>query len=168
MSRALSILTSRHLWRWGGCLAGAIAVGAVLSTAAWLALSDGPVRAADAVELLIPAGTAEAVERGAVPPALPADLRFVQGDTLVLKNEDTVEHRIGGYAVAPGTTLRVPLDQPSSFSLFCSFHPQGSIGLDVRPHTSPLMILWPTLLIGIPFGLVAGGVMEALSRIDFH
>lgn len=165
---ALRILSSRPLWRWGACLAATIAVGAVLSTAAWLALSDGPVRAADAVELLIPSGTAEAVERGAAPPALPANLRFVQGDTLVLRNEDSVEHRVGGYAVAPGTTLRIPLDQASSFSLFCSFHPQGSIGLDVRPHTSPLMILWPTLMIGIPFGLISGGVLEVLSRIDFR
>ena len=158
----------RQAARWAACLAGGITLAAVLSTASWLALSDGPMRAAETLELLIPAGTAEAVEQGAAPPAIPRDLRFVQGDTLVLRNEDTVTHRVGGYSVGPGSTLSVPLDQPSSGSLFCSFHPQGSIGLDVKPHTSPLMILWPTLIIGIPLGLIAGGILEVLSRIDFH
>jgi hypothetical protein len=60
----------------------------------------------------------------------------------------------------------MPLDKASSASLFCSFHPAGKIGLDVRPHTSPLMVLWPTLMIGIPLGLVSTVVVEITRRLD--
>jgi len=83
-----------------------------------------------------------------------------------LRNEDTVAHRVGIYSVAAGSTLRVPLDRATSGTLFCSFHPQGSIGLDVRARTSPLLVLWPTLIIGIPLGLISGGVLEVMRRLD--
>ncbi len=157
---------SPRIWRWAACMAAGIGLAGFISTAAWIALSDGPLRDPESVEVRIPAGTAEAIERGAAVSAIPANLRFVQGDSLVLRNEDSVAHAVGSYSVGPGTTLTLALDRASSSSLLCSFHPQGSIGLDVRPRTSPLMVLWPTLIIGIPLGIVAVVVVEVTRRLD--
>jgi len=153
-------------WRWAACLAAGIGLAGFISAASWVALSDGPLRDPESVLVRIPAGTAEAIESGAAVSAIPANLRLVQGDRLVLRNEDLVPHSAGNYSVGPGTTLTLPLDRGSSGSLFCSFHPQGSIALDVRPRTSPLMILWPTLMIGLPLGLVSAGVLDVTRRLD--
>lgn len=164
--RELRSLFGPGIWRWAACFAAGIGLAAFISAAAWIALSDGPLRAPHSVEVRIPAGTAEAIERGEAVSAIPGDLRFVQGDRLVLKNEDVVAHTVGSYSVGPGTTLTLPLDNASSSSLLCSFHPQGSIALDVRPRTSPLMVLWPTLIIGVPLGIVAVVVVEVARRLD--
>jgi len=162
----LRALLDPRVWRWAACFAAGVGLAGFISTAAWVALSDGPLRDPESVEVRIPAGTAEAIERGAAVSAIPADLSFVQGDRLVLKNEDAVAHTVGSYSVGPGTTLTLPLDRASSSSLLCSFHPQGSIALDVRPRTSPLMVLWPTLIIGIPLGIVTAFVVEVARRLD--
>jgi hypothetical protein len=155
-----------RIWPWAACLAGGIAVAGFVSVASFAALSDGPLRDPQSVEVRIPSGTSEAIERGAAVSVIPASLRFVQGDRLVLKNEDSAAHRVGAYSVGPGTSLTLPLDTASSFSFLCSFHPQGSIALDVRARTSPLMVLWPTLAIGLPLGLVAAGVVEVTRRLS--
>ena len=157
---------SPRLLQWVACMAAGIGLAGFISTAAWIALSDGPLRDPENVEVRIPAGTAEAIERGAAVSPIPANLRFVQGDSLVLRNEDSVPHTVGSYSVGPGTTLTLPLGRASSSSLLCSFHPQGSIALDVRPRTSPLMVLWPTLIIGIPLGIVLAVVVEVTRRLD--
>lgn len=153
-------------WRWAVCLTAGVALAGSISAASWIALSDGPLRDPQNVEVRIPAGTAEAIERGAAVSVIPADLSLVQGDRLVIQNEDSVPHRVGNYSVGPGTRLTLPLDKGSSGSLVCTFHPQGSIALDVRPRTSPMLVLWPTLMLGLPLGLVAGGVLEVTRRLD--
>src|SRR5574341_1125436 len=153
-------------WRWAACLAAGVGLAGFISAASWAALTDGPLRDPQSVEVRIPEGTAGAIQRGAAVSVIPANLRLVQGDRLVLRNEDSVAHRVGNYSVGPGTTLTLPLDKGSSGSLFCSFHPQGSIALDVRARTSLLWVLWPTLVIGLPLGLVAGGVLEVTRRLD--
>lgn len=155
-------------WRSAACLAAGVGLAGFISAASWVALSDGPLREPQDVEVRIPAGTAEAIERGAAVSVIPADLSLVQGDRLVLQNEDVVPHRVGNYSVGPGTTLTLPLDRGSSGSLVCTFHPGGSIALDVRARTSPLLVLWPTLMIGLPLGLVAAGVLEVTRRLDIR
>lgn len=161
----LRVPFSGRFWLWAVCLAGGIGLAGFISAASWVALSDGPLRDPQTVEVRIPEGTAKAIERGEAASAIPGSLRFVQGDQLVLKNEDSVPHRVGNYSVGPGTSLTLPLDTASSSSFLCSFHPQGSIALDVRARTSPLMVLWPTLMIGIPLGLVGAGVVEVTRRL---
>jgi hypothetical protein len=151
---------------WVACLAGGIGLAGFISLASWVALSDGPLRDPESVEVRIPPGTAEAIQRGAAVSVIPGKLRFVQGDRLVLKNEDSVPHNVGNYSVGPGTSLTMPLDTASSSSFLCSFHPQGSIALDVRGRTSPLMVLFPTIVIGLPLGLVSAGVVEVTRRLQ--
>jgi hypothetical protein len=117
----------------------------------------------------IPAGTAERIAAGAVASAIPTDLQFVAGDTLVLRNEDAVSHRIGRTVVAPGATLRLTLAAANGGTFLCSFHPRGSIALDVRDRAEPWSILPAVLLLGLPVGVVLGAVgwvVRGLDRTD--
>src|SRR3972149_8976977 len=82
----LRVPLNPQFWRSSACMAAGTALAGFISAAAWVALSDGPLRAPEAVELLIPAGTAEAIEGGAAVSAVPADLWVVQGDTLTLRD----------------------------------------------------------------------------------
>ncbi len=152
--------------RWALCLAGGIVVAGGLSLASWFLLSDGPTRAPGTIELVIPAGTAARIEAGGAPPSIPSELTFVVGDTLVLRNEDSVQQEMGPFAVPAGGTLRIPLRQASTQTFLCTFHPQGRVGLVVRGRTSPLWILWPTLLLGLPLGAAAGAVVTFLGRLE--
>lgn len=63
------------------------------------------------------------------------------GDRLVLRNEDTVGHRIDRTVVAPGATVRLTLAATDGGTFLCSFQPRGSIGLDVRDRAEPWSIL---------------------------
>ncbi len=47
------------------------------------------------IVLTIPSGTADQVARGEQPPSIPENMVFVVGDTLVVKNDDTVDHKLG-------------------------------------------------------------------------
>lgn len=58
-----------------------------MSEVAFALLRDSSDHVPQRVELVIPAGTADKVAAGAPGPALPADLVFVIGDTLVVKTK---------------------------------------------------------------------------------
>jgi hypothetical protein len=67
-------------------LAGLLLCGAVSATS-WVVLSGGPTRAAEAVQLVIPAGTAEKIRRAT--PVLPIRRTSArQGDVLLVQNDD--------------------------------------------------------------------------------
>lgn len=77
----------------------------------------------------IPPGTAAALAAGEPVDVLPADLELRLRDTLVVVNLDDQAHQVGPFRVAPGEQLSRPADQLSSFSGFCSLHPDR--GLDI-------------------------------------
>ena len=161
----LASIPSQDLLRWVLSLGSGIVLAGALSFASWLILSGGPTRAAEEIEVVIPAGTAARVQAGAPPPSIPDKLTLIQGDTLVLRNQDSVEHRLGPYRVAAGDTLQAPLGQTGSQRFSCTFHPGGVIGLAVGGRSSPLAILWPTFLLGLPLGIVLAVVWTVFSRL---
>lgn len=154
---------------WALSIAAGLAIGGFLAGASWLALSEGPVRAPEQVLVTIPAGTAKRIAAGGAAPGIPSSVRLVAGDTLVLRNEDAVSHTIGGTTVAPGATLRVPLAAADRGTFLCTFHPGGTIGLDVRDRPEPWSIVPAVILLGLPIGIVIGAVsrvMRTLGRGD--
>ena len=76
---------------------------------------------------------------------------FVLGDTLTVRNEDTVNHQLGPIWVPPGTTGSLLLEQAQNVVLSCSFQPSRYLGLDVRQSTTAgirligLVVSVPTL-----------------------
>lgn len=120
------------------------------------------------VELTIPPGTYERIRSGAALSPIPSTLELVQGDTLIVRNRDAVQHQIGPFAVPPRGMASIPLSRASSQSFLCSFHPAGVIGLDVRARSNPWALLWPTLLLGVPFGIVLGAVGTIVRGIRWE
>lgn len=104
------------------------------------------------VNLVIPAGTAERVARGEVPPTIPEDLAFVVGDVLVVINEDSVDHQLGPLWIPPGTSASLSLDNEQKFAFQCSFQPTKYLGLDVREPVTLGTRLTGILFAGFPLG----------------
>lgn len=101
-------------------------------------------RAPVVVELVIPAGTASRVAAGMPVPEIPEELVFVLGDTLMVKNEDVVDHQLGPLWIPPQSTAKLVLEEAERFALSCSFQPTRNQGLNVKSPTT-----WETRLIAL-------------------
>jgi hypothetical protein len=117
-------------------------------------------RTPKAIEIVIPAGTADKVARGEAPPTIPDSMTFVIGDTLVVKNNDTKDHELGPLWIPAGSSASLPLDAAASYAYSCSFQPGQSFGLDVY---EPLTL--GTRLYGIFFSGIPLGVLIALYAL---
>ena len=126
------------------CILAGLVLGAVLSEAAFHFLSTGETRVPRVIELDIPPGTAAEVLAGRAEPSLPTSLNFVLGDTLRVKNHDSVVHTLGPVLIPPGASGVLKLDSPSYSAVSCSFQPGRYLGLTMD---SPL--IGETRLIGI-------------------
>ena len=93
-------------------------------------------RAPKTIQLVIPAGTAQRVANGEAVPSIPAEMVFVLGDTLEVKNEDSVSHELGPIWVPPGATGSLLMQEAQNLTLHCSFQPTQYLGLDVRQPTT--------------------------------
>src|SRR5215510_14372977 len=87
-----------------------IAVGALISEISFIFLRE-TARAPREVILTIPVGTAEQVARGEQPPSIPKDMVFVVGDTLVVQNEDLVDHKLGELWIPAHSTAELSLNE---------------------------------------------------------
>jgi hypothetical protein len=84
-------------------------------------------------------------------------MSFVIGDTLVVINQDNVDHQLGPMWVPAGTSASMNLATEESFSLECSFQPTRYFGLDVHPP-----VTLGTRISGIVF---AGFPLSALFAV---
>jgi plastocyanin len=75
--------------------------------------------AARVVELVVPAGTQERLDRGEAVVVMPARLEVRVGDRIVIRNEDSVEQSVGPYSVAAGQTFELTWGAPGSYSGYC-------------------------------------------------
>jgi len=110
----------------------------------------GPMR----VELSIPAGTADRIAKGEPNPGIPANMVFVAGDTLVVKNLDAVDHRLGPLFIPVGTSASLTLSDANNYAYTCSFQPTQVFGLDVQEPVTSVTRLYGILLAGLPLGVM--------------
>ena len=149
----------KRLW---GTLAGrlllSLAIGMLLGLAVYpatqLFLGDLAERPPQAIELTIPAGTAERVAAGEASPSIPSGLEFVVGDTLVVHNQDSVSHELGPIWVPAGGTGQLAIGRASTTSYACSFRPSGTFDLRVRPRASNAARAVAALSTGLPIGVL--------------
>src|SRR3990172_3879628 len=73
--------------------------------------------------LTIPAGTAEQLARGEKSPSIPENMIFVVGDTLVVENNDSIDHKLGPLWIPANSSARLSLTQQESFAYECTFQP---------------------------------------------
>ena len=131
-----------------GCL-----IGLAISEVTFLFLKE-TARPPRSIEIVIPAGTAELVARGEQPPSLPQDMMFVVGDTLIVKNQDVVDHQLGPLWIPAGASARLELGQAESLAVECSFQPDRSVDLDIREALTLSTRLYGVLYTGIPLGIL--------------
>src|SRR5512140_727435 len=138
MSR--SVILRRIGW---SMLAGLL-IGVVVSEVSFYLLNDGSTRPPKLVQLDIPAGTAAQVARGEANASLPTSMDFVVGDTLLVRNHDSVAHQLGPLFIPAGSTASMNLASEDGYSLLCSFEPSKYLQLTVLP---PLTIT--TRIVGV-------------------
>lgn len=134
-------------------LALGMLIGLGLSEITFIFLRE-TAREPKSVEIIIPAGTSELVARGKQPPAIPADMVFVVGDVLVVRNEDDVDHQLGPLWIPAGASGQLRLSQSESLVYECSFQPGNYIGLDVREPLTLATRLYGILYAGLPLGIL--------------
>ncbi len=123
----------------------ALLLGIAVSEGAFLLLKERN-RPPQEIVLTIPRGTAAEVAAGRSPLGIPETLSFVLGDTLVVRNEDVVDHQLGPLWIPPGATARLQLDQAQKYAFACTFQPTRYLGIDVEEPVT----LW-TRLGGLSF-----------------
>ncbi|HAD06692.1 MAG TPA: hypothetical protein DCE76_05980 [Anaerolineaceae bacterium] len=136
----------RRLW-WSLLISSVFAF--VVSEVSYQLVKDRSERPPQTVEILIPAGTAERIARGGEGPALP-EMRFVEGDTLLVRNLDEVSHQLGPLWVLPGSASRMTLDRPSQYTMECSFQQSRALGIDVLPRAKASDRVFGIVSIGFP------------------
>lgn len=112
------------------------------------------------VTLVIPPGTAQRVAAGGSEPGIPAEMIFVVGDMLEVKNEDSVDHQLGPIWVPPGTTGSLVMKEVNNLVYSCSFQPSRYLGIDVREPTT-----WTIRLIGLALAAPTFGVLAFLYSL---
>ena len=129
-----------------------VAIGINESTFFFLRSDAG--RGPERIELIIPAGTAERIARGEPNPSIPTDMTFVAGDTLVVKNQDVVDHHLGPLFIPSGSSASLNLSDANKYSYSCSFQKTQVFGLDVQEPVTSDTRVYGILLAGLPLGMM--------------
>ncbi|HEX7233864.1 MAG TPA: hypothetical protein VF243_01230, partial [Nitrosospira sp.] len=106
------------------------------------------------ITLVIPSGTADEVARGEQPPGIPANMKFVVGDTLVVQNQDKVDHQLGPLWIPANSSAQLSLDKVESLAYACSFQPGKYLGLDVNEPLTLGTRIYGILYIALPLGIL--------------
>ncbi len=131
-----------------------VVVAGLVSEVAFRMQGNITSRDPQTILLVIPPGTAAKVAQGQS--VLPAGQVFMQGDTLEVKNEDSVTHTLGPLVIPPGATASMKLNDVGSVSYTCSFQPTKYYGITVEQGLGLGIRLEAALLAGIPLGIVLG------------
>lgn len=130
-----------------------LALGVIVSEVPFLFLRE-TARPPKEITLTIPAGTAEKIAHGEQPPGIPENMIFVVGDTLIVKNEDSADHKFGPLWIPASTSAQLSLDQEESLAYECSFQPSKYIGLDVRESLTLGTRIYGIVYAGLPLGIL--------------
>lgn len=111
-------------------------------------------RAPKEITLVIPMGTADQVARGEQPPSIPENMIFVVGDTLIVKNEDGADHKLGPLFIPANSSARLPLNTEENFAFECSFQSSKYFGIDVHEALTAGTRVFGILEVGLPLGIL--------------
>jgi len=127
--------------------------GALISEVPFLFLQE-TARMPREIVLTIPAGTADQVARGEQPPSIPENMTFVVGDKLVVKNQDSVDHKLGPLWIPSHSSAQLSLDQEESLAFECSFQPGNYFGLDVHEPLTLGTRIYGIFYVGLPLAIL--------------
>ena len=127
--------------------------GVALSEIPFLFLRE-TARPPQEIVLVIQDGTAEKVARGEQPPTIPDEMTFVVGDTFIIKNEDSVDHKLGSLWIPARSSAQMALEQEASLAFECSFQPGNYFGLDVREPLTTSTRVFGVLYTALPMAVL--------------
>jgi hypothetical protein len=130
-----------------------IGLGLVISELSFIILHETARPPRDVI-LTIPAGTAAEVARGEQPPSIPKDMTFVVGDTLVVVNQDHVDHKLGQLWIPANSSARLALGAEQNMAFECSFQPGNFFGIEVRQALTLGTRIYGILYAGVPIGIL--------------
>ena len=81
--------------------------------------------------VVIQPGTAARLDAGEEVAIIPPDLHFQLRDHLVVDNRDSEAHVVVPFTIGAGERLDEPISRFTSFSGFCTIHPNGSVTINV-------------------------------------
>jgi hypothetical protein len=127
-------------------------VGAwIVSEASYQLNKDPEARdEANRVELVIPSGTADRIANSEVALDIPNRLSLVEGDLLIVRNEDTVSHQLGPIWVPPQSSGVLQIDAARDYSYACTFSATKYFGLEVHPRLTLYSRIQGILAMGLP------------------
>lgn len=128
-------------------------IGVLINEITFLFLQE-TARPPAVIELVIPQGTAEQIARGEAAPAIPENMTFVVGDTLLVTNLDTADHELGPLWIPAGSSAKLPLTSAQSYAYSCSFQPDKYFGLDVREPLTLSTRIYGVISSGLPLGIL--------------
>ena len=128
-------------------------IGVTVSEVPFLFLRE-TARAPREIVLTIPAGTSEQIARGEQPPSIPENMTFVVGDTLVVKNEDSADHKLGPLWIPANSSAQLSLEQEENLAYECSFQPGKYFGLDVREPLTPRTRIYGIVYVALPMAIL--------------
>jgi hypothetical protein len=137
--------------------------GGLVSEISFLASSDLNDMKPHQVELVIPAGTAEKLKEGK-PLSIPDTMNFVEGDVLIVRNQDVVSHQLGPVWVPSQASGVLQIGKSNMYSYECSFTRSKVFGLDVQPPLTIWMRLQGLVSIGLPTGVMLALYVLAMPR----
>lgn len=162
-----SALVKHLTWRvLVGSLLAAFALGTLLTGVAWTTFGPEQVGPPRNVGLVIPLGTAAEIAAGGRPTAIPSEIRLTSGDRLVITNNDTVTHTIGGWQVNAGQVLTILADAPATSIFACSIHPSGNLGIIVQARPGLAEALLLILVISLPLSVVLAAGIAVYRMLD--
>ena len=107
-------------------------------------------RAPKTVILVIPNGTSANVAQGL--DLIPSDMAFMLGDTLQIRNQDSVTHSLGPMVIPAGSTASLELNEAKNLAYTCSFETHKVFGIDVHQGLTTGTRIEGILLAGVPLG----------------
>lgn len=134
-----------------------LVVGWLISEGSYLLLKDPGTRdSANRIELVIPEGTAQRIASGEDVLSLPQKMTFVEGDLLIVKNQDTVSHQLGPVWVPPQSSGVLEVGLANDYLYDCSFQTSKQFGIEVRQRLTFETRLQGALSIGLPSAVILG------------
>jgi len=130
-----------------------LVLGVAISEIPFLFLRE-TARPPQEIVLVIQDGTAEKVARGEQPPSIPDEMTFVVGDIFIIKNEDSVDHKLGSLWIPARSSAQMALEQEASLAFECSFQPGNYFGLDVREPLTTSTRVFGVLYTALPMAVL--------------
>lgn len=128
-------------------------LGAAISEIPFLFLRE-TARSPKEITLVVPKGTADKVAHGEQPPSIPENMTFVVGDTLIVKNQDSVDHKLGPLFIPANSSAQLSLDQEENLAYACSFQSTQYFGIDVKEPLTTGTRIYGIVYVGLPLGIL--------------